>query len=193
MSKPVLCKKWLHNNCVTIDKKWTFLLFSANLTFKWPWCDLDMTSVLCLLIENSLFEYLTHFWDTETNHRYCNIKFSLLFGFASEYFDLSRSMTSRGHQRSNPIYLHILKWPLGYVLQVVEIPCFNHKMHNRLPYLLNYYTCSYLTLQLTFLTLKTITHQIFFFFFSNFDFGIYFLILKKSLNHQNNTINRFSR
>ena len=51
-------------------------------------------------------------------------------------------MTSRGHQRSNPVYLHILKSPLGYVLQVVEISCFYHKMHNRFPYLLYYSSVS---------------------------------------------------
>ena len=102
----------------------------------WPWHDLGVI----FMIQNSIFEYLTHFWAIETNHRYCNIQVSLLICFSSEYFDLSRSMTSRGHQRSNPVYLHIWKWPLGYVLQVVEISCFNHKMHNRLPYLLYYHS-----------------------------------------------------
>ena len=72
------------------------------------------------------------------NYRHCNIQFSPLAGFVSKYFDLSRSMTSRCHHRSNPVYLHIWKCPLGYVLQVVEMSCFYHKMHHRLPYLLNY-------------------------------------------------------
>ena len=34
-------------NWLNIGKKWIFLIFFASLTLKWPWCDLEMTLVLC--------------------------------------------------------------------------------------------------------------------------------------------------
>ena len=114
-----------------------FTIF-AILTLKWPWYDLGVI----LMITDSLLEYLAQFWNTKTCYRHCNTRFSSFFGFARVYFELSRSMTSRGHQRSNPVYLHILKWPLGYVLQLAEISCFYHKMQNRLLYLICYTTAA---------------------------------------------------
>ena len=50
---PRMCHRqsFLIDDCTTnkleIDQKWVFSIFFASLTLKWPWCDLDMTLLLC--------------------------------------------------------------------------------------------------------------------------------------------------
>ena len=126
------------DNCTTNSVEMNIFTIFAILTLKWPWYDLGAI----LMITDSLLEYLAQFWNTKTFYRHYNTQFSPLFSFASVYFEHSRSTAFRGHQRSNSVYLHILKWPgmkwNGYALQVLEMSCFYHKMHNRLPYLLYY-------------------------------------------------------
>ena len=35
------------SNKFEIDEKWVFSIFFASLTLKWPWCDIELTLVLC--------------------------------------------------------------------------------------------------------------------------------------------------
>ena len=52
-TRPRMChhQYYLANNCTTdnveIDTKWICSIFFASLTLTWPWCDLEMTLVLC--------------------------------------------------------------------------------------------------------------------------------------------------